>query len=289
MAPQKIHGHAEREIFDGKASIAEAVHTFYLDREGQPELIPTGFPVLDREVGGLGPGSVGILAAATGVGKSSAVLSAMLSSTIKIGCVSLEDGPDVVGSRLLAALSGINSMKIRRKDLTPLELKRIKEAANTSSLQHLLFSYPIAGGLDRVLVSIDALCKEGCRLIYCDYLQKVRGHGNGDRRNEVSETLTRCQEVTAKHGAALMAVSQFRRLRTDEVPGIHHLKESGDLENEARIIILAHKQESPDVGARVRFRLSKSTYGGEYVRWDMLRDPSGTLRPALFYTPEEGF
>lgn len=279
-------------VFDGNATIDEAVDTFYLNKEGQPELIPLGFDKLDEEVGGLGPGSVGILAAATGVGKSSAMLAAMLNSRIKVGAVSLEDGPDVVGTRLLAALSNIDSLRIRRKALSKAELKKVNDAAEHSQLERLLFAYPTAGSLDRVLDAIDELAKAGCRLIWLDYLQKVRGHGKGDRRNEVSETLTRCQEKAAEHGAALMAISQFRRLKTEgkdreKVPGIHHLKESGDLENEARLIILAHKQSTPD-GMRVRFRLAKSTYGGEYVRWDMERDQSGTLRPTAYYHTGEG-
>jgi hypothetical protein len=90
-----------------------------------------------------------------------------------------------------------------------------------------------------------------------------------------------------------MAVSQFRRVGEDQKGnprpvGIHHLKESGDLENKARIIILATKQPSPD-GVRVRFKLAKSTYGGEYIKWDMLRDQSGTLRNVHLYNPAEGF
>ena len=280
-------------LYDGNATVDAAVETFYLNREGQPELIPLGFPRLDEEVGGLGPGSVGILAAATGVGKSSAMLSAMLQCPVKTGAVSLEDGPDVVGTRLLAALSGVDSLRIRRKALTKTELKKVNKAAADAKLEQILFAYPTAGSIDEVTDAITELVDQGCRLIWLDYLQKVRGHGKGDRRNEVSETLTRCQNVAAKGQAALMAVSQFRRLRTEgkdreKVPGIHHLKESGDLENEARLIILAHKQDSPDEGARVRFRLAKSTYGGEYVRWDMVRDTSGTLRAATYYHTGEG-
>ena len=91
-----------------------------------------------------------------------------------------------------------------------------------------------------------------------------------------------------------MVVSQFRRPGTDvkgnpRPVGIHHLKESGDLENEARIIIIAQRQPGPGGLDRVRFKLAKSTYGGEHVRFDMVRDESGTLRAAEYYDPCESF
>ena len=278
-----------------KETIDQAVSTFYLDRDGRPELVPTGLGPIDKELGGLGPGACGILAAATGVGKSSAMLAAMLNSPVKVGAVSLEDGPDVVGTRLLSALSGINSLRIRCKDLTPSELKKLNAVAKSNKLDHMYFSYPIAGRLDRIIEEIAELTAAGCRMIWVDYLQKVRGHGKGDRRNEVAETFTRIQEAVASGGAAGMLVSQFRRPGVDlktgkpRPVGIHHLKESGDLENEARIIVLASQVDSPDPGQRVRFKLAKSVYGGEYVKFDMVRDPSGTLRDAALYDATEGF
>lgn len=277
-------------IFGVKETIGEAVTTFRLDRDGLPELVPLGLRPLDEELGGLGPGACGILAAATGVGKSSAMLAAMLGSSVKVGAVSLEDGPDVVGTRLLSAITGIDSLRIRRKALTKKELAAIGKAAKSNKLNHMYFSYPIAGSIEQVEESITELCATGCRMIWVDYLQEIRGHGKNDRRNEVSEAMTRCHRVAAAGNAALMVVSQFRRLGDGEkVPQIYHLKESGDLENKARVIILAHRQPSPDCGDRVRFRLAKSTYGGEYVRFDMVRDESGTLRQAQYYNIAEGF
>ena len=276
------------EVFDVQQTIDEAVHTFYLDRDGKPELIPFGFGPLDDALGGIGPRSCGILAAATGVGKSSSMLSAMLSSSQKVGAVSVEDGPDVVGTRLLSALTGIDSLRIRRKDLSRAELDKIAQASKDPRLTKLFFTYPIAGTVDDIEESVEALCAKGCKMVWLDYLQKVRGHRE-DRRHEVAETFTRFQRAVAKGGAAGMAISQFRRFGAEErVPQIYHLKESGDLENEARVILLAHRFQDENGVIRVRFRVGKSTYGGEHVRWDMVRDEGGTLRETAFYDAAEG-
>lgn len=273
-------------IYGTGDTLQEAITTFYLDRPGKPELVPLGLGPIDRELGGLGPGACGILAAATGVGKSSTMLSAMLNSKVSVGCVSVEDTPDVVGTRLLSAFTGIDSLRIRRKELSEMELKKLN---SVQAPDHMYFSYPIAGSIEMVESDITELCAAGCRMIWVDYLQEIRGHGRNDRRNEVSEAMTRCHRAAAAGGAALMMISQFRRFGDGEkVPQIYHLKESGDIENKARIIVLAHRIRDPEGADRVRYRVGKSTYGGEHVRWDAVRDSSGTLREAtlLDYTDE---
>lgn len=281
------------KIYGVDETIKETVEQFRLDRDGYPELIPTGFRALDEAIGGIGPDSCAILAAATGLGKSSAALHAMIRNTVKVGLVSLEDGADVVGTRLLAALTGIDSLLIRRKALTKAQLKKLNNVS-TKAVQHMRFAYPLAGSIEQVEASILALRHDGCRLIIVDYIQEIRGHKD-DRRNEVALALTRCHraaaspEVSDDPPAALLAISQFHRMKDDQVPGIHNLAESGDLERKARVILLAHKQHSPDAGARIRFKLAKSTYGGEFCKFDLVRDPSGTLQEAVYYNTKEGF
>jgi replicative DNA helicase len=262
--------------------MSEAVHQFYLDREGQPELIPFGISAVDAVIGGLGPRSCAIFAGVTGVGKSSTALHAMINSPCPVGMVSVEDGPDLIGTRLLSALTGIDSLRIRRKDVTKNELKRLQDVSKSNIGEKMFFSYPIAGTLDDVQKSVEALTKAGCKMIWLDYLQKVRGH-NGDRRNEVSETFTTFQRACAQGKAAGIAVSQFRRLsETEKIPQIHHLKESGDLEIEARVIILAHRVTDESGKSRLRFRIAKSNYGGEGTSWDMARNEAGILQEVTF-------
>lgn len=274
-------------VITTRETINEAVHTFKLDSDGYPELVPLGIPPLDDELGGLGPGAMGILAAATGVGKSSTVLAAMLASPVPVGCISVEDGPDVVGTRLLSALTGINSLRIRRKDLSDAELAKIAKAATSNKIDHMYYAYPMGGRVNLVLDAMSGMAEKGCKLIWVDYLQEIHQHGRSDRRQEINEVMSLMHERAAELGVAVMMLSQFRRLADGEkVPQIYHLKESGDIENKARIIVLAHKvAEAGD--NRIRYRLAKSTYGGEYITYDMVRDSSGTLKHARLFDISE--
>lgn len=267
------------KILTSADTLKAASDTFWLNKHGKPLLIPTGLRPIDNLLGGLGPGACGILALATGVGKSSAMLYAALRSKVKVGIISIEDTPDLVGSRIMSYHTGIDSLRIRRKDLTGEELGALR---SVDPPEHIMYSYPIAGSIAQVEDSIDQLCEAGCKMIWIDYAQSVRGHKD-DRRNEVAETLTRCLRHTAKGGAAMMMLSQFHRLSDPtKPPQIHNLAESSDLEKTARIIVLGWKMNDPDGKDRVRFKLAKSNFGGAGLRFDMVRDSSGTLRPAKF-------
>ena len=205
------------------------------------------------------------------------MLSAALGSTSKVGIVSTEDTPDVVGSRILAHESGVDSLRIRTKCFTEEERVILACASErVATLKNVEIAYEIGASLESVLRAIERLAGDGCRLIWLDYIQKIRGAG-ADRRNEVSAVYTSCQRVCSMHSVALLAVSQFAR-QSDPTrpPQIYWLKESGDLENEARLILLASRDGGDP--NKVIMRVAKSTFGGEGTTVRYLRDSGGGLR-----------
>ena len=76
------------EVWSLGGSAKEAIRRFRTFEEGEPDLIPLGIPPVDRAIGGLFPGSCGVLGMATGVGKSSLMLSSALSSPETVGIIS---------------------------------------------------------------------------------------------------------------------------------------------------------------------------------------------------------
>lgn len=269
-------------------SAQEALKVFHTFDDQEPDLIPTGLPPIDQALGGLFPGTSLVVAGKTGVGKSSTMLAQAMQAAknpkAKPGIVSLEDGPDVLGSRALSMLSGVDSLKIRTKRLSPDEKRRLQEAERNLSRIPLKVCYPIGGGIKGAVAAVERLGQEGCRLIFVDYLQKIRD-GKEDRRNEVGYAFTMLQQAAAQSNAACVFISQVSRPQdaTKQLT-IHSLKESGDIENEARLIVLLDRP----VGARViRARLEKSTFGAEGLTFSMERDRSGMLTFAVDREAEE--
>ena len=255
----------------------KATETLCTFTDDKPDLIKTGIGPLDCKIGGLFPGQVGIIGMATGIGKSSTLLSAMLQSSSPIGLISLEDAEDVLGSRALAFDSGVNSLSMRRKDFSlEEEMRMLSALGDMDKYAHVHAVCHPGASLESVEDYLDQMHELGVRMVYIDYIQALRGHSE-DRRNEVSTSFTKIIRKCAEHGMAAMVASQFsRQVDGEKRPKRSWLKESGDLENEARVIVLGWRDsEDPDV---THYVLDKSSVGGEGVHWSMRRDESGTLR-----------
>lgn len=266
------------DVYDLGWSAGEAIRSFRTFEPGEPDLIRLGIPAIDRSIGGLFPGSCGVLGMATGVGKSSLMLTSALSSGERVGIISCEDTPDVVGSRAISWASGVNSRKLRTKDLTKTEKESISLAREKLAETKVLVAYAVGAPMKTIVDCVNQLALAGCRLIWLDYLQKVRGVME-DRRNEVSVIYTQFQYACAQNDCAGMVISQFSRQDPTKEPQIYWLKESGDIENEARLIILGNR--SADEPDKVYCRVAKSTFGGENVKFAYQRDPSGILREVI--------
>lgn len=260
------------------AEAARAAIDSYGLRPGakRPKLIPLGIRALDQVLGGMSPGqSVGI-AATTGVGKSSVVLACcqgISAAGYKPGYLSLEDPLDFVGARALAMSSGVNSLDMRRGILTVEERDRV--AASIKKLEDMKLDLFVDMGADieRGLLAFRALAKRECDVIFVDYLQKMRT-GRYDRRVEMGLALSALQTAAQEFGIPVVFVSQVRRMENpDKWPTIYDLKESGDIENEMRTIILLRKTKD----GHVEGKLAKSSVGGEGTSWVYERDRSGTL------------
>ena len=264
----------QADVWNLSSSANEAIKRFRTFEDGEPDLIPLGIPAVDSVIGGLFPGSCGVLGMATGVGKSSLMLTAALTSPAPIGIISCEDTPDVLGSRALAWASGVNSRKLRTKNLS--EEDKVALEAGQKRLENIdvLVTYAVGAPADVVGDCVNSLAEAGCRLIWLDYLQKVRGVTD-DRRNEVSRIYTQFQYGCARNDCAGMVISQFSRQDPTREPQIYWLKESGDIENEARLIILGHR-DAADADT-IYCRVAKSTYGGENIRFAYRRNGAGIL------------
>ena len=272
------------DIWSLHQSAEEAANTYYTFKDGKPSLIPLGIKAIDDQIGGIGPGSPAIFGAGTGLGKSSVVLDACLwnqnQNKVKPGYLSIEDTPDVVGCRLLARHSGIDSKKIRRKDLTTEELTSVRRAYDELKAVDpdtaMTIAYRVSRPLSDVVEGLVSLADAGCKIIYVDYIQKIRGV-HDDRRNEVGRVFGTLHAEAYRKGVGLVFISQIsRQMDPDKVPQASALKESGDLEAEARVVLMLGR--TPEDGRdRLTGVLRKSTYGGEGLVMSWERGKCGTL------------
>ena len=214
---------------------------------------------------------------------SSLILTMAMQSNDKVGVVELEDGPDVWGSRLLAFHTGIKPTKIRRKDLTEQEVEQIRAATEDKDLKGPLISYAIGGSVEEIEKATRALVEQGCKVVFLNYLQKVRGHRE-DRRSEVGDTMNAFLRACAPDdsldyaGAVPVMMSQLTRGRPDKEPYPSEMKESGDIENECRMILMLWRDSKDTLLTHIK--VAKSSFGGGGLRFDYRYDGAESLVPA---------
>lgn len=276
------------KVMEGSYTIGGcATHSMKLFRVGtgeRPDLCRTGIPIIDSTVGGLFPGTLVIIGAEQGVGKSGVILSSLLSCPDPVGAIFLEDGPDMVGSRALAWHSGVNSLDLRFGDerLTPGAIERLKAAEQKlQTIDNVHLEFCLGGSIEEIEQRVARLGEKGAKVVYLDYLTKVRGVSE-NRRSEVGQVMVRFQRACQAIDAVPIIASQLSRSNPTErcpeprliEPMVTRLKESGDIEAEARCIIMLW----PDAETNVHVRLSKSSFGGEGQRDFYRRDGSGSVK-----------
>src|SRR5262249_3998245 len=83
------------------------------------------------------------------------------------------------------------------------------------------------------------------RLAVVDYMQLLRARGE-DRFTQVTaisqELRAAAKELGQVSGGTLIAISQLNRLANKERPGLYHLRESGQIEQDADVVMLLSNQ-----------------------------------------------
>lgn len=253
-------------IYESGLAATDIFRTF---TEGKPDLVDLGIGPVSRHIGGIFPGNIVVIGAGQNVGKTSLVMEATTNSPDLGGVISLEDGKDVWGARLLAKFSGVPPTRIRKKELTSDDLQSIQDGlaqmkARGQRGHGPLLEYRLGGTLDSIEAAVANLAEAGARYCVLDYLQKVRGH-HADRRSEVGQTMVSFQRYCAEANMVPVIMSQIVRLEPGKEPFPHHLKESGDIENEARLIILVWRD--PGNPLVLRGKVAKSSFGGGGLRF----------------------
>ena len=270
------------KIHTATQSAHRATEIFRTFSDSDPDLVDLGIPEVTDTIGGMFPGTLVGIAARQNVGKSSLILTMAMQSSHKIGVVELEDGPDVWGARLLAYHTGIKPTKIRRKDLTEEEKEVIQDTLAKEDLEGPLISYCIGGTVDEICKATKHLVEAGCGAIVLNYLQKVRGHRE-DRRTEVGDTMNSFLRACAPDpdedypGAVPVIMSQLTRGRPDKEPWPSEMKESGDIENECRLILMLWRDNQDSL--LTHLKVSKSSMGGGGLRFDYRYNQSECLVP----------
>ena len=240
----------------------------------------TGFGILDHAVLALQPQSLTVIGGTTGSGKSSLMLAMALHQAragIPVCIVSLEDPMTTWGPRIAAHFSGINPNEICPGMDDNVWTRTVGACEQMKRLPaHVHMAFEIGRPLGDVLRAIRYNCRKNkCKIVYVDYLQAIGWEPGKDenRRLFVSHATSSMKALCAELGVALVLGSQLTRAEKGaeyKEPQVSALKESGDIENMAEIVVLLWKTGDKDESVTMG-KVAKVKWTPRRPRFELLR------------------
>lgn len=214
--------------------------------------IPTGFRELDNVLLGLQKSDLNIWAAVTGMGKTSAMLSAALNMArrgARIGFVTQEMEADQITRRLIALESGLNLQAVRSGKMNKDQYGRfVASLGKVSELPIYIHSKRVTPDQLRAK-ALNWMTDGGLDVLFVDYLQIMSGgdmfKGN-QRTQEVSYFARSLKDLALELRIPVVAAAQLNReleKRQNKRPILSDLRESGEIEQAADIVVFIYRDE----------------------------------------------
>lgn len=217
--------------------------------------IPTGINEIDLMTTGFQPSDFVVIAARPGMGKTAFLLSSIKASLEQhctpIQFFSLEMSSDQILMRLMAMIGNVSMQTLRN----PLLLGNEDFSKLSQAMQH------IKEWENRLLIDdtpaltpdvLRSRVRRYARLygqpaaIYIDYLQLMRLPGSANRYEEISRISNSLKALAKEMHCPVIALSQLNRAvegRAIKKPTNADLRDSGEIEQDADVIILLHRDD----------------------------------------------
>jgi replicative DNA helicase len=259
---------------------------YLYEHQNEPLGLPTGFPDLDRLLGGLQRSDLCIVAARPGVGKTSFLLTIALNAArlgnARVAIFSMEMSSEQLFQRFVSAETNINSQKLRLGNLDEREWSLFIEATGKLGNLWMYLDDTPAISVPQMRTKARRLYREhGVDLIIVDYLQLMSGGGgkNENRVQEISYISRGLKELAREMNVPVLAAAQLSRAveqRQDKRPQLSDLRESGCLAGDTLIYL-------PESGRSVPIRtlLGQNGFQVASLNADTWKLENGTVTNAF--------
>jgi replicative DNA helicase len=262
-AQARLDALANRVAGSASVPIDEAVGRAFTDLDARMAGtkragVPTGYPQLDDELGGgFQEGHLVIAGARPSVGKTSWALNVSCNICSAGGAVlfvSLEQPEQDLTNRILAKEGKVNGQNIRAGKINQDEVRRLSEAGD--AVRPWRWRLQINDRPGQTAAQIATAARRAKRkvqrldLIVVDYLQLVAPENTRANRNEqVGHTTRRLRDMARELNVPVLLLCQLNRAAEEcEVPRLHHLRDSGEIEQHSDLVAFLHRVEPRQPG-----------------------------------------
>lgn len=206
--------------------------------------LPTGFPTLDRKLGGLRPGGLTVLAGRPGMGKSAWAWKVAVSAAKHgaVGICSLEMTELELLKRGLSIQSGVDL----RSEISQDGFRSLVEASGFLNTLPIWIDDKPEGTLQDIRAKLRRLLLMApIKLFIVDYLQLMDGDGE-NRTQQISGISRALKQLAREAGIHILALSQLSRAvetRSPPRPRLSDLRDSGSIEQDADKVLMLWRRE----------------------------------------------
>lgn len=274
--------------------------------------MPTGLDDLDKLTTGFKPGEMIVIAARPGVGKTALALT-MAKNFIKekydieqdrfikpgynVGIFSLEMTNEQLMLRMLASYASLSMQKIREGKLSESEIAALSDVAAEVAELPLYLDESSSLSISQLRAKTRRMKQQyNIDVIIIDYLQLLVSTSEKARDNrqvEVSEISRGIKALANELKIPIIVLAQLNRKPEEGSgePALHHLRESGSIEQDADVVMLLSRVENKEGewetiehgrtrAIKCRLNIAKQRNGptdkidllfqGEYTRFDSM-------------------
>ena len=209
--------------------------------------IATCYPKLNDLIVGFRPGSFYVIGARPGVGKTlvGVELAWQVSKSVPVAFFSLEMTKEDLLQRVYAQELNIKLDDMERGIVSPADQDRMEHLILNVDSQ-LFMSDPASLTISNIRrFVLKAREKHDLRVVFVDYLQLVTDESKDTLRERISKISIGLKSLAKEFGISVVALAQVnRRAGDDERPMASDLKESGQIEQDADVIVMLSRQAS---------------------------------------------
>jgi replicative DNA helicase len=242
----------KKESFSFYEAAMSSVQTIIESRKnGAPLSFPSNIKEIDDAMGGYFPSDFVVIAGRPSMGKTTYATFMSHEADCPMGFISSEMQKESLANKLLSTSSGISVELMRRTHLlTDEQVVKIEKAVDYMKNKELYIN-------EKGDISISEIEKQAqewvemynVKVIFVDYLQRINHDDDSKSKVEqIGDIAKRLKNIAKKYSITVVGLAQINRdsekRGSDSAsrrPNISDLKGSGDIEQEADVIIMLHR------------------------------------------------
>ena len=244
---EKVLTNREEKIRTLKDATDDVIEIINDNIKGVARGVKTGFTEFDRHTGGLHPGDLTVIAAASSQGKTSFALNIAknVAHESKVAIYSLEMNDVQLASRIISSVSGLSSKEILYRSMSNEMIKEFDTGVGKIQDLGIYFDDRSTSSIETIIQSIRKMVfKFGIRGVIIDYLQILSISNKTMTEEQFLGYVTRRLKNLAKElNIWVLALSQLNRKNAENAPSLADIRASGQIVEAADNVVFIYRPE----------------------------------------------